>query len=196
VIHAWLTNRFTVKLMRDDALMLAYANGEAPAFEELYGRHKAGLLAFLRRQCSSVETCEELAHDTWMAVIKQAANYQANESGAQFKTWLYRIAHNRLVDHWRKHGSTAKVLFEELSDVVSNDQAHNYQASIDSNLQLDDLLANLAVLSAEQTEALLLKVEGFSHAEIAEITSTKQETVKSRLRYAAKHLKLSMELYA
>ena len=196
MIHAWLTNRFTVKLMRDDALMLAYANGEAPAFEELYGRHKAGLLAFLRRQCSSVEICEELAHDTWMAVIKQAANYQANESGAQFKTWLYRIAHNRLVDHWRKHGSTAKVLFEELSDVVSNDQAHNHQASIDSNLQLDDLLANLAVLSAEQTEALLLKVEGFSHAEIAEITSTKQETVKSRLRYAAKHLKLSMELYA
>jgi len=88
------------------------------------------------------------------------------------------------------------VLFEELSDVVANDQENNRQASVDSNLQLQDILANLAVLSAEQTEALLLKIEGFSHAEIAEITSAKQETVKSRLRYAAKHLKLSMELYA
>ena len=196
MIQSWLTNRFTVKLMRDDALVQAYANGEALAFEELYCRHKSGLLAFLRRQCSSIETCEELAHDTWMAVIKQSSNYQRNESIAQFKTWLYRIAHNRLIDHWRKHGSTAKVLFEELSDVVANDQANNRQASVDSNLQLQDILANLAVLSAEQTEALLLKIEGFSHAEIAEITSAKQETVKSRLRYAAKHLKLSMELYA
>jgi len=182
--------------MQEEALMQVYASGDARAFEELYGRHKNGVFSFLRRQCDSHEVCEELAHDTWMAVIKQAAVYQENNSTAQFKTWLYRIAHNRLIDHWRKHGSDAKVLFEELSDVVTNDQSNNQQPAVDYNLQLEELLSSLAALSPEQTEAILLKIEGFSHAEIAEITSAKQETVKSRLRYAAKHLKLSMEFYA
>jgi len=165
--------------------MTSYAAGDAGAFEELYRRHKHGLFVFLRRQCGSVEVCEELAHDAWMAIIKQAANYK---NKAQFKTWLFRIAHNRLVDHWRKHGSSASVLFEELSDSLSIDQA-----DLDSHMQLAELLSSLEALSAEQTEAVLLKIEGFSHAEIADITNAKQETVKSRLRYAAKYLRLSMK---
>ena len=118
MIHAVLINRFTLRLMQDDALMNVYANGDARAFEELYRRHKDGVFSFLRRQYDSFEVCEELAHDTWMAVIKQALAYQSNSLSAQFKTWLYRIAHNRLVDHWRKYGGDANVLFEELSDCL------------------------------------------------------------------------------
>lgn len=178
-------NRWALKLMRDESLMQAYSNGNALAFEELYRRYKRGLFVFLRRQCSNVEVCEELAHDSWMAVIKQASSYQAQ---AQFKTWLFRIAHNRLIDHWRKHGNSAKVLFEELSESL---KAEN--AEIDSHIKIAELLSSLESLSAEQTETVLLKIEGFSYAEIADITNAKQETVKSRLRYAAKHLKLSME---
>ena len=178
--------RWAQKLMRDEALMAAYAIGDAQAFEELYRRYKRGLFVFLRRQCSNVEVCEELAHDTWMAIIKQASHYQTS---AQFKTWLFRIAHNRLVDHWRKHGSSANVLFEELSDSLSAEQNE-----VDGQMRIAELLSSLESLSPEQTEAVLLKIEGFSHAEIADITNAKQETVKSRLRYAAKHLQLSMEI--
>lgn len=166
--------------------MEAYAAGNAHAFDELYRRHKRGLFVFLRRQCSNSSVCEELAHDTWLAVINQATSYK---SRALFKTWLFRIAHNRLVDHWRKHGSNASVLFEELSDSLMVDHA-----AVDSHMRINELLSNLESLSAEQTEAILLKIEGFSHAEIADITSTKQETVKSRLRYATKHLRLSIEV--
>lgn len=184
VIHKVL-NRWALKLMRDEALMVAYAAGNAQAFEELYRRYKRGLFVFLRRQCTNVAVCEELAHDSWMAIIKQASHYKEN---AQFKTWLFRIAHNRLVDHWRKHGSSAKVLFEELSDSLMVDQV-----AVDSHMRMTELLSSLESLSAEQTEAVLLKIEGFSHVEIADITNTKQETVKSRLRYATKHLRLSIE---
>jgi len=49
VIQSWLTNRFTVKLMRDDALVQAYANGEALAFEELYSRHKSLTINVMNR---------------------------------------------------------------------------------------------------------------------------------------------------
>lgn len=183
-------NRWALKLVRDEALMKAYALGNSLAFDELYRRHKRGLFVFLRRQCSNVTICEDLAHDAWVAVIKQASSYKEN---AQFKTWLFRIAHNRLVDHWRKHGSGANVLFEELSDSISNSIGAN-QAGVDSHIPVAELLSCIESLSAEQSEAILLKIEGFSYAQIAEITNTKHETVKSRLRYAAKHLRVSMEI--
>ncbi len=171
--------------MRDRALIQAYANGNSRAFDELYRRHRTPLLVFLRRQCDSVAICEELAHDAWIAVINQASLYQPS---AKFKTWLFRIAHNRLVDHWRKHGRSAGVLFEELNEAAlrRDDQSSR-------EFELNQILNILESLSPKQTEAILLKIEGFSHAEIADITSSKQETVKSRLRYATRHLKVALE---
>ena len=143
------------------------------------------MLVFLRRQSDNYAVCEELAHDTWLAVINQASFYQPN---AKFKTWLFRIAHNRLVDHWRKHGRSASVLFEELNEVsLKNDDTSSRE------FELKQLLKLLESLSPEQTETMLLKIEGFSHAEIADITSSKSETVKSRLRYATQHLKSALE---
>jgi len=171
--------------MRDEALMAAYANGESLAFEALYHRHKYALFLFLRRQMDNAAVCEELAHDTWFAVINQASTYQAT---AKFKTWLFRIAHNRLVDHWRKQSATCTALFDEIVDAASV-----MEDTVSQGLELSELLRNLESLSTEQTETLLLKIEGFSHAEIAEITHCKQETVKSRLRYATKRLRLTME---
>lgn len=179
-------NRSALTLMTDEALMAAYALGNAQAFEELYRRYKRGLLVFLQRQCSNTAVAEELAHDTWMAIIKHSSNYQ---SSALFKTWLFRIGHNRLVDHWRKYGSSAKVLFEELSDGLSIEQS-----DVDSQMQVAELLSNIESLSSDQRAAVLLKIEGFSHAEIADISNAKPETVKSRLRYAVKYLKLLMEV--
>lgn len=170
--------------MRDESLMAAFAKGDALAFETLYARHKQAVFQFLRRQCPNPEICEELVQDTWMAVIHGATHYQPS---AQFRTWLYRMAHNRLVDHWRRFGSSAKVLFEELSDT----QAAHPDTST-REIELDDLLNELASLPQAQIETLLLKTAGFSHDEIAHITATKPETVKSRLRYATQRLRVSI----
>lgn len=179
--------RWTLKLMTDNALLAAYGRGNALAFEVLYQRHKAALFIFISRQCGSREVSEELSHDAWMAVISQATNFQPN---AAFKTWLFRIAHNRVVDHWRRHGANAKVLFEELNDVHAAQHT-----SVSEGRELKDILSNIQRLSSEQVEALLLKIEGFSHAEIADITNSKTETVKSRLRYATQHLRVQVECH-
>lgn len=179
--------RWTLKLMNDNALLASYGRGNALAFEVLYQRHKTALFVFLNRQCGNREISEELSHDAWMAVISQATSFQPQ---AAFKTWLFRIAHNRLVDHWRRHGTNAKVLFEELNDVHAAQHS-----SVSEARELNDILSNIEKLSGEQTEALLLKIEGFSHAEIADITDSKTETVKSRLRYATQHLRVQVELH-
>ena len=176
----------------DERLLMLFASGDTPAFDVLYQRHKSALFSFLRRQCNDIGVAEELAHDSWLAVIKQATGFQEN---ALFKTWLYRIAHNRLVDYWRKYGRSNDALFAELSDVsrALGQNADVVDRSSES-IELAQLLSQLDTLSDEQTTTLLLKIEGFSHAEIASITNTKQETVKSRLRYATQRLRVAMEL--
>lgn len=169
----------------DEVLLRFYAQGDAAAFECLYLRHKKALFSFLRRQCSNTQIAEELSHDVWLAIIKQSNSFQAD---ASFKTWMYRIAHNRLVDYWRKHGRSAQSLLAQIS------QCELTQDRSSESVEITQLLSQLEQLSDEQTTAMLLKIEGFSQAEIAQITHAKQETVKSRLRYATQRLRVAMEL--
>jgi RNA polymerase sigma-70 factor (ECF subfamily) len=90
----------------DEDLMLAYAAGDAAAFDALYLRHKGGVYRYLVRQCGSTATADELFQDVWMKVIRARTSYAAT---AKFTTWLYRIAGNRLIDHWRANGQAELV---------------------------------------------------------------------------------------
>lgn len=174
-----------LRKLADEALIKAYAHGQEAAFEVLYLRHKDRVFHFLRRQLSNSAVAEELAHDTWLAVIRCSSRYQHK---AKFTTWVFSIAHNRLVDHWRKFTTTRPAILEEVSEQFLRVEDQSTEL-----LQLGDLLQALEVLAPEQLAAVLLKIEGFSHLEIAEITQAKPETVKSRLRYANKHLRNAVE---
>jgi len=85
----------------DEALMLAYAAGEAEAFEPLYARHRGPLFRFILRQVRVQATAEELFQDVWQKVITARERYRPE---AKFSTWLYQVATNRLTDHWRAAG--------------------------------------------------------------------------------------------
>src|SRR6185436_13995904 len=85
----------------DEQLMLAYREGDAGAFDELYKRHKGALFRFVLRSIRDRATAEELYQEIWMRAIEARSRY---EPRAKFTTWLYTIAHNRLIDHWRKRG--------------------------------------------------------------------------------------------
>jgi RNA polymerase sigma-70 factor, ECF subfamily len=167
------------RLKSDEALMLAYQRGDTSAFECLYHRHKDGLYAFLYRSCPRQTAVEDLAQDAWMAVVKAAERYQPR---ASFKTWLYQIARNRLVDFWRGSDNTHSSL--EAAPEPAIDPNSNSRQDMQQQL-----LAAIAELPAEQRDALLLQEQGFSLREIAEITGDGQETVKSRLRYARTQLR-------
>src|SRR5512138_1247214 len=94
----------------DEQLMLAYRDGNAAAFEALYTRHRARLYRFVLRSVKSRAVGEELFQEIWMRVIEARARYTPQ---ARFTTWLYTIAHNHLVDHWRKRGLTLVALAGE-----------------------------------------------------------------------------------
>src|SRR5690606_12389994 len=88
-----------VDIPADETLMQAWAgNGDVAAFEALYARHRAPLFRFLQGHLHDRGLAEELFQDVWQRVISARAGWRPD---APFGAWLYRIAHNRLNDHWR-----------------------------------------------------------------------------------------------
>ena len=172
----------------DEALMLSYREGGAAAFEELYRRHKGGLFRFVLRSVRERALAEELFQEIWMRVIEARSRY---EPQARFSTWLYTIAHNRLVDHWRKKGLQV-VSMDAESDPVDPPGAPDFQPEkiLEGKQGLARFLRALEALPLAQREAFLLHEEaGMSVAEIARATGANEEAAKSRLRYALSKLK-------
>jgi len=180
--------------------MRAYGLGDVQAFETLYARHKGGTYRyFLRHAGSNVATADELHQDLWLRVIGARERYEAH---AKFSTWLYTLARHRMVDHWRSsHGISLASLEDDVivmqaeeSVAASRDVDDGpLHASIDAETRCR-LFAALADVPALQRDAFLLHVEGgLSLDEIASLTATSGETVKSRLRYAYRRLRETLE---
>src|SRR5436190_12480318 len=170
----------------DEELMLAYKAGNAGAFEALYARHRARLYRFVLRAVKARAIGEELFQEIWLRVIEARGRYTPQ---AGFTTWLYTIAHNHLVDHWRKRGLTLVALEGDDVPGTSPDPAEQAQA----RQSLERFAAALQALPPLQREAFLLHEEGeLSVAEIAAATGTNEEAAKSRLRYATAKLKAAM----
>ncbi|MES2885229.1 MAG: sigma-70 family RNA polymerase sigma factor [Pseudomonadota bacterium] len=172
----------------DETLMLRYAAGESAAFAPLYARHKDGVWRYLLRGSHNEASTAELFQDVWASVVKSRAAYQPT---ARFATWLYRLAHNRLVDHWR-----AAKPHDELGETAQELAGHEHETPAARAVQSEQgarLLAALAGLAPEQREAFLLQAEGgLSLEDIATTQGVGRETAKSRLRYAL--VKLRKEL--
>lgn len=175
----------------DDALMLAWAAGDVHAFEALYARHKGPLFRFLRRQLRDAALADELFQDVWQKVIAARAGWKPE---AAFSTWLYRIAHNRLADHWRaaSHRPAAPADAElRLEAIADPDTPERALSEFEQRRRLQRALEELP---GEQREVLLLRLEQeLTLEQIGEITGAGRETVKSRLRYAMDKLRARLK---
>ncbi len=172
----------------DETLMLRYAAGEAAAFGPLYARHKDGVWRYLLRGSGNEASTAELFQEVWASVVKSRHGYQPT---ARFATWLYRLAHNRLIDHWRA-AKPHEALDEEAQQLAGLEHETPAARATQSE-QGTRLLKALAALAPEQREAFLLQAEaGLSLEDIAATQGVGRETVKSRLRYAL--VKLRKEL--
>jgi RNA polymerase sigma-70 factor (ECF subfamily) len=179
----------------DEDLMLAYAAGDAAAFDAIYAQHKGGVYRYLLRQCRDVGIAEQLFQDVWMNLIRVRTTYQPS---AKFTTWLYTLAHNRLIDHHRASGRVTLVSTDDEShaDVVASLPAsrRSEPESRAANRELGERLKDaVAALPAAQRDAFLLQQEGgLTLEEIAALTGVGTETVKSRLRYATNKLRAEL----
>lgn len=181
----------------DEALMLRYAGGDAAAFDPLYARHRGGVYRYLTRHLGAQRAlAEELFQDVWTNLVGARAAYKPT---ARFTTWLYTIAHNRLMDHYRRLRPTDSLTRQDADgeDIVIEPSApHTAQPEHLAEVREDArrLLRLIEALPAAQREAFLLHEEGgLGVDEIAQVTGTDREAIKSRLRYALAKLRQGME---
>jgi RNA polymerase sigma-70 factor (ECF subfamily) len=180
----------------DEALMLRYAQGDAGAFDLLYARHRGGVYRYLLRHVGSNRgLAEELFQDVWMNLVGARVRYRVE---ARFTTWLYTLAHNRLVDHYRRHRPLEFASLdvdeedEDPPEIMAPSTTQPEHAAHGREIARR-LLLLVEKLPVAQREAFLLHEEaGLSVDEIAGITGTDREAIKSRLRYAMNKLRRGM----
>lgn len=182
----------------DEKLMEQYRDGDAGAFDVLYRRHKGGLFRYLFRLCKNQGIAEELFQDVWSNLIRSRERYQPS---AKFTTFLYQIAHHRVIDHVRRNqvngnmGIMISLDFETEEDepmiaTLSADPIVQPEKQVERKQLQAELVKAIESLPALQREAFLLREEaGMSLQEIAEATGVNEETAKSRLRYAVTKLR-------
>lgn len=169
----------------DDDLMLAYAQGDTEAFDALYTRYRQPLYRYLVHATAQTAIADDLYQDVWSRIIGARKSFKR---GAGFKRWAFRIAHNRLIDHWRsqKPGEGEATL----SHLPDEHPSRQPEAELARRELAFELRQALMALPRDQREAFLLQQEaGLSLAEIAKEEGVGRETIKSRLRYAVNKLK-------
>jgi len=186
----------------DENLMVRFGRGEAAAFEQLYRRHESRVFRYLHRNLRNDASANDLMQEVWFAVVRNAVGY---EPTAKFTTWLFTIAHNRMVDMIRAGGrlqsldtpDSADSEGSSLLDRLAADPKLEPLAEVQSQDEAAALLSAVARLPPEQRSAFLLQAEGdLSVEEIAAATGSSFETVKSRLRYARAKLRRLLWEYA
>ena len=171
--------------LADEHLLARLQSGDGRALGELYRRYRVRLYGYCFRLLRSSDDAEDAVHETFLK-LRTGAN-SLNHAGA-FRTWLYHVARNEsLMMLRRTHGRSTPIpaeipdILTPLESLVSKDNAELVRTAIGR-------------LKAEYHEVLILReYEGFSYAEIAEVTETTLDSVKARIFKARKALAAHLE---
>jgi RNA polymerase sigma-70 factor, ECF subfamily len=174
--------------------MERFGRGDDAAFEALYRRHEASVFRFLLRQLRDNALANDVLQEVWFAVARSAGRYRPS---AKFTTWLFTIAHHRMVDAIRAHRPTEALSMNPDADDAPTrapepaaDVATEPLHAVESGERTAALLGAVERLPPDQRAAFLLQAEGsLSVEEIAAATGASFETTKSRLRYARAKLR-------
>lgn len=173
----------------DEELLRAFQQGDEQAFALLYQRHRAAVHRFLARRLASPARAEELCQDVFVALVEHAAAWRGE---ASVKTYLYRIAFNRLISEARRseHRLSAPPPGGDPPPAREPAAAERPDAIFEAQERAQMVRAALAFLPPDFRDTLIMKeYDGLSCEEIAAVTGVAVGTVKSRLFRAKLELK-------
>lgn len=184
------------KMISDYELILKFIDGEKLCFEELIHRHKNKVFAYISIYIRDQALAEDIFQDTFLKVIQSVKGGKYVDNG-KFISWVMRIAHNLIIDHFRRI---------KQMNTISND---NYESDIfnsrkfaEDNVEDDmikrqiqkDVRRMITHLPDDQREVVILRhYAGLSFKEIAEITEVSINTALGRMRYALINMRKLME---
>ncbi len=183
-------------MIPDYELIQRFIKGEQPCFEQLIHRHKNKVFTYISLYIRDQALAEDLFQDTFMKVIQsvKAGKYQDN---GKFISWVMRIAHNLIIDHFRR--------IKQMNTISNDDyesDLFNSKKFADSTIEDDmikrqiqkDVRKMISLLPEDQREVVILRhYSGLSFKEIAEITDVSINTALGRMRYALINMRKIME---
>lgn len=181
--------------IEDSVLVRDYISGDEKSLEVLINRHNQRITSFIYSKVLDRDITEDIFQDTFIKVIKTLKKGSYSEEG-KFLPWVMRIAHNLIIDHFRKNKRMPKFegnedfnIFSVIGDDKLNAEKQIIKDQIDSDLR--DLIEELP---DDQKEVLLMRIyKDMSFKEISENTGVSINTALGRMRYALINLRKIIE---
>jgi len=178
----------------DQELVRLYVSGKEAALKTLVDRYKARIYTSIYLLVKDSALAEDIFQDTFIKVINTLKGGRYNEEG-KFLPWVLRIAHNLVIDHYRKERRTPLVVNSEGFDIfdvlyVSEENAESRMIREETHQELRRLIQ---LLPDEQKEVLIMRHYGeMSFKDIADVTDVSINTALGRMRYALNNLRKMM----
>lgn len=175
-----------------DALLVKdYVDGDESALATLIRRHESKIYGFIYSKISDRDISNDIFQDTFIKVIKTLKTSSYNEEG-KFLPWVMRIAHNLIIDHFRK--AKKMPLFRETEEFsifsIMSDESLTIENQIIADQVEKDIRKLIEGLPADQKEVLIMRMyHDISFKEISELTGVSINTALGRMRYALMNLR-------
>ena len=179
----------------DSLLIQSYINGDERALATLINRHNQRLSSFIYSKVNDREITEDIFQDTFIKVIRTLKKGRYNEEG-KFLPWVMRIAHNLIIDHFRKNRRMPFFESSSAFDIFSviQDEKLNIEKQLIKNQIDEDLLLLIEKLPPDQRDVLIMRMfKDMSFKEISENTGVSINTALGRMRYALINLRKIIE---
>ena len=183
-----------IRMASDQNLVQQYIKGDEASLEELIRRHKTKIYTSIYLLIKDSYLAEDIFQETFIKVIHTLKNSKYNEEG-KFLPWVIRIAHNLVIDHFRKE--KRKPIINTIVGFDNFDELSIYDESAEDRIIRDqnhkDLRQLIHLLPCEQKEVLIMRhFANLSFKDISEITGVSINTALGRMRYALNNLRKMM----
>ncbi|HOZ74384.1 MAG TPA: sigma-70 family RNA polymerase sigma factor [Flavobacterium sp.] len=179
----------------DALLVKQYVGGDESALSTLIDRHQSKIYGFIYSKISDRDITDDIFQDTFIKVIKTLKSNSYNEEG-KFLPWVMRIAHNLIIDHFRRNKKMP--MFRETEEFsifsIMTDNAMTIENQLITDQVEKDLRKIIEELPHDQKEVLMMRIyQDLSFKEISELTGVSINTALGRMRYALMNLRKVIE---
>jgi len=182
--------------LSDNSLVKQFVDGNQQAVEILIARHKKRVFTYIFLIVKNHHLAEDIFQDTFIKVIRSLKSGKYTENG-KFISWVLRISHNLIIDHFRKEKLLSTTSNEDTSVDLFNSPKYS-EENIEDKLVYDQITADVRLLidelPSDQREVIIMRhYQGLSFKEISDLTDVSINTALGRMRYALINLRKLIE---
>src|SRR3989344_3270603 len=169
----------------EEKLIKDAINGEASAFGLLYDRYQPKIYRFIYLKVSHREEAEDLAHQVFLSAWEKIESFQFKENSSYFSGWLYQIARNKIIDHYRTRKNNL-----DISKIQIIDEKNRPESAFEKNLNIKEIKQAISLLNPNEQDVIIMRfVEELSPKETSKALGKSEVSIRITKHRAIKKLK-------